>query len=256
MSSSDKLRWIPLESNPEVFNKWAQRAGLITAQDSFSDVYGLDDDLLALVPHPTKAVILLFPDVPDAKKHQKEEDARISVQGSQPHLDPTIFYVRQKISNACGTIALIHALANSDVSWAPHSALHNFIIEGQEKTPEERAEILQNRTLFFNIHAESAQEGQSAANIDTDLHFTCFVSAPDAKFRKIASGEMPAEPQTTAGSELRLIELDGRRPGPIDHGACTDLLKDVANLVKQRYLSQTESVYFNLMSLGPTIPDD
>ncbi|TEB22877.1 cysteine proteinase [Coprinellus micaceus] len=230
--------WIPLESNPEVFNKWAQRAGLVTKQDAFGDVYGLDDDILAIVPQPTQAVILLFPDVPEAKAHQTSEDERIAKDG-QPHLDPTIFYVKQTIGNACGTIALIHALANSKVTWAPNSPLHDFIAETQGKNPEERAQLLETRPLFANIHAETAQEGQSAPNIDTDLHFVCFVAAPDADLRKVAKGQ---ESPTDAAAKT-----DG------DHDTgMRDLLKDVAKVIKERYLTQTESVYFSLMALGPS----
>ncbi|KAJ3539617.1 hypothetical protein NMY22_g4653 [Coprinellus aureogranulatus] len=249
--------WIPLESNPEVFNKWAQRAGLVTKQDTFGDVYGLDEDLLSIVPQPTKAVILLFPDVPEAKEYQKAEDERIARDG-QPHLDPTIYYVKQTIGNACGTIALIHALANSKVTWEPNSPLHDFIAETKEKTPEERAELLESRPLFANIHAETAQDGQTAPNINTDLHFVCFVAAPDADLRKVAKGE--TSPVEAAGrtdgagdTGMRLVELDGRRAGPVDHGVCTDLLRDVAKLVKDRYLTQTESLYFSLMALGPSL---
>ncbi|KAJ2928411.1 hypothetical protein H1R20_g8676, partial [Candolleomyces eurysporus] len=241
----------------QVFNKWAKRAGLLTNFDAFQDVYGLDDEMLAIVTKPTKAVILLFPDVPEAKAHQKEEDARIARDG-QPHLDPTVFYVKQTIGNACGTIALIHALANSGVTWAPGSALHNWIVECKGKTPEERAKSLESRPIFANIHAETAQEGQTAPNIDTDLHFVCFVATPDADIRKVATGQqspVDAAAQTEGAGDtgVRLVELDGRRPGPIDHGVCKDLLKDVAELVKKRYLTQTESVYFSLMALGPPL---
>lgn len=56
------------------------------------------NQLLAIVPKPTKAVILLFPDVPEAKAHQKEEDEKIARDG-QPHLDPTVFYVKQTVSS-------------------------------------------------------------------------------------------------------------------------------------------------------------
>ncbi|KAH6902513.1 hypothetical protein BKA70DRAFT_1110187 [Coprinopsis sp. MPI-PUGE-AT-0042] len=256
MSTAEGIRWIPLESNPEVFNKWAGRAGLVTEIDSFTDIYGLDPDLLALVPQPTKAVILLFPDSPEAKTRRRDEDARIAAQGSQPHLDPTLFYVRQKISNACGTIALIHALANSNVVWVPESPLQNFIIDGQDKSPEERADILQARPLFTSIHAESAQEGQTAPNIDTNLHFTCFVAAPDADIRRAESGEaVVSKNAEEADTGMRLVELDGRRPGPIDHGVCKNLLEDAAAIVKERFVSDTTSVYFNLMALGPTMSD-
>lgn len=50
-----------------------------------------------MVPQPTKAVILLFPDTKAGRQRQAEEDARIAAEGGQPHLDPTLFYVRQKV---------------------------------------------------------------------------------------------------------------------------------------------------------------
>jgi hypothetical protein len=83
-----------------------------------------------------------------------------------------------------------------------------------DKTPEERAKLLETTPLFADIHAQAASSGQSAVptNLDTDLHFTCFVAAPSSR---------------GPGSEdagKRLIELDGRRNGPIDRGECTDLL--------------------------------
>ena len=86
-----------------------------------------------------------------------------------------------------------------------------------DKTPSERAHILESTPLFASAHADAASSGQSAVpdNLDVDLHFTCFVQAPSATARK---------DQTQTG-ERRLIELDGRRDGPIDRGVSTDLLK-------------------------------
>ena len=85
-----------------------------------------------------------------------------------------------------------------------------------DKTPLERAKFLETTDIFADIHAAAATGGQSAIpdNLDTDLHFTCFVQAPEASAR---------EAETVTG-ELRLIELDGRRMGPIDRGKSTDLL--------------------------------
>jgi ubiquitin carboxyl-terminal hydrolase L3 len=62
------------------------------------------------------------------------------------------------------------------------------------------------------------------------------VEAPEAEFRRIArdsdgkSAEEDLEKEREemarqSGTGMRLIELDGRRDGPIDHGECKDLLK-------------------------------
>ncbi|KAH9924713.1 uncharacterized protein B0H18DRAFT_1095030 [Fomitopsis serialis] len=199
--SSTPSRWIPLESNPDVLNQWASKAGLVTSQAEFVDVYGLDGDLLAMVPQPVKAVILLFPITGG--------DDRIKTHG-QRSIDPTVFYIKQTIGNACGTIGLLHALANADVTLAPESPLEQFIDQCKEMTPEERAKALETTPLFANIHAEAASSGQTTvteADMHTDLHFTCFVQTPDPPRTNVVTSFPP-----------RLVELDGRRVGPIDRG--------------------------------------
>ncbi|EPQ56352.1 ubiquitin carboxyl-terminal hydrolase-like protein isozyme L3 [Gloeophyllum trabeum ATCC 11539] len=235
-------RWIPLESNPEVLNTWAQRAGLVTSQAQFEDVYGLDPELLAMVSKPVKAIIMLFPISDEYEAKRKDEDEALKKQESK--LDPTLFFIKQTIGNACGTIALIHALANSDIVLAPGSPLANFIDQCQDKTPEERAKLLETTEIFANIHADTASSGQTAApsaDEKVELHFTCFVEAPTKESRNT---EAPSGAQ-------RLVELDGRRVGPIDRGPCTDLLNDVAKFIKERYIAGSSSMQFSVMSLGP-----
>ncbi|KAJ7155574.1 hypothetical protein C8R43DRAFT_1000466 [Mycena crocata] len=236
MSSS---RWIPLESNPDVLNSWSTKAGLVPISQ-FDDVFGLDEALLAMVPQPVKAVVLLFPISPESEARRKQEDEEILSKG-QPELDPTILWIKQTISNACGTMGLIHAIANSDVTLVPQSPLAKFIDQCKDKTPEERAKLLETTPLFADIHAQAASAGQSAVptNLDTDLHFTCFVVAPSASSR----GQ--------GNTSMRVIELDGRRAGPIDRGECTDLLADAAKIIKELYIGNSQSMSFNVMSLGP-----
>jgi len=87
----------------------------------------------------------------------------------------------------------------------------------EAKTPLERANLLENTSLFKNIHAETAVTGQTAPpeDLNVDLHFTCFVEAPDASVRTSARGKY----------SKRLIELDGTRDGPVDHGHVDNFLK-------------------------------
>lgn len=119
-------------------------------------------------------------------------------------------------------------LSNAHVRSA-FMQLTRFIYIG--KTPEERAHLLETTPLFANIHLETAGSGQTAvpSNLDTDLHFTCFVEAPEAEFRERAKHATdPAKkdkvPVNAEGSGTRLIELDGTRGGPIDRGECKNFL--------------------------------
>ncbi|RPD64349.1 cysteine proteinase [Lentinus tigrinus ALCF2SS1-7] len=241
-------RWIPLESNPEVLTEWAVKAGLVPTQAHFEDIYGLDTELLGMVSQPVKAVILLFPITAAYEQKRREEDERIETQG-QHAIDPTVFWMKQTISNACGTMALLHALINSDVTFRPDSPIEKFIEMCKDITPLERAKILETTPLFADIHADAASGGQTAVptDLDTDLHFTCFVQAPSPPAR---------EDGTPATSEqMRVLELDGRRAGPVDRGQCKDFLKDVAKIVKDNYIAHTASMQFSLIALsgGPAL---
>ena len=77
--------------------------------------------------------------------------------------------------------------------------------------PQERGELLEKSDIFAAIHLDAANHGQTAApaaEANVDLHFACFVPAPDPSQK---------------GAQ-RLIELDGNRGGPVDCGPCTDFL--------------------------------
>jgi len=77
-------------------------------------------------------------------------------------------------------------------------------------TPEQRAKLLEETDLFATAHEAAAAGGQSAMpeNLNTDYHFVAFVLAPDAQDVEMR----------------RLVELDGRRSGPVDLGESEELL--------------------------------
>ena len=160
-SKKKKRSWLPLESNPEVLSTYARALGA-PSSTSFADVYGLDDELLGMVPTPVLALLLLFPitksyedrriaQEKELKQKKKEEEEKSS--SSSTSLP---FFTRQTIGNACGTVGLIHLFASiknemgggSDEHkdkqvFEPGSFLERFYEATKAMTPDERAAFLE-----------------------------------------------------------------------------------------------------------------
>ena len=70
----DSKRVIPLESNPSIFNSLSKKLGLSPVLQ-FHDVYSLtDSELLAFLPQPVYAIILLFPLTKNYEQYRKSSD--------------------------------------------------------------------------------------------------------------------------------------------------------------------------------------
>lgn len=144
-------QWIPLESNPEVLTKFGRALGLPESV-SFVDVWSLD--LLDMVPAPRHAVLLLFPITDRLRAAGEQSDGDQS--GTSESAEKP-FFCKQTISNACGTIALLHAAINSPVSLGDGSFLNLFLERTAKLSPDERAAALQADSALDAVHDQFAQ---------------------------------------------------------------------------------------------------
>ena len=78
----------------------------------FHDIYSIDDpELLAFVPRPVHAVLLVFPCSETYEKYRRDEDeSKEEYQGSGP--DEEVMWYKQTIGNACGLIGVLHGISN------------------------------------------------------------------------------------------------------------------------------------------------
>ncbi|KAK3738213.1 hypothetical protein RRG08_039624 [Elysia crispata] len=212
-------RWIPLESNPT----YVHNLGM-DKEWNFVDVYGLDPELLAMVPKPVAAVVLLFPDT------VKGEEPIGEVQTDYPK---DLFYTKQSIGNACGTVAIVHALANNQnqIDFDDSKPFKAFLEMTQTMNAEDKAKYLEKDEKMGAAHEDCAQEGDTRApSVDEHVksHFVTFVNFNGS-----------------------LYELDGRKEGPVLHGNTNaeSVLEDSIAIVKKFMARDPENVNFNVMAL-------
>ena len=157
-------KWLPIESNPAVLQAYAHKLGLPEGY-SFADVLATEEWALEMVPRPVTAVFMLFPVKAASEAHAEAEAARIAREG-QPSVEQAHYFCKQLIPNACGTIGIIHALANSSALYGggmeltPDSWLARFLASTAGSTPLERAHALEDDTEvrcaapYFGIEME------------------------------------------------------------------------------------------------------
>ncbi|EDW11100.1 ubiquitin carboxyl-terminal hydrolase [Drosophila mojavensis] len=224
--------WTPLESNPEVLTKYIHKLG-VSPSWSITDVIGLDEELLAMLPQPVKALILLFPISDAYEKHRAEEHERIKSAAEPLKTPADLFYMRQFTHNACGTVALIHSVANNKDIDIGDGVLKNFLKSCANMSPDERGQALEKDKAFTEDHQMLAQEGQTdAGNYDTVIHH--FISLVNI--------------------DNTLYELDGRKSYPINHGKTSDetFLPDAARVCKEFMARDPDDMRFTVLALTAT----
>ncbi|PBP24312.1 pyridoxamine 5'-phosphate oxidase [Diplocarpon rosae] len=192
--------FVPLENNPEVMSALVHKLGLSPAL-SFHDVFSIEDpELLAFVPRPANALLLVFPVSKSYESFRVQEDSdKIEYEGKGAG-EPVIWY-KQTIRNACGLIGILHAVSNgsSRAFIERGSDLDKLVNDAISLGPIQRADLLYNSQALENAHQSAASQGQSSApdaEDNVDLHYVCFVK----------------------DENNHLWEMDGRRKGPLDRG--------------------------------------
>jgi len=234
MEAIDKRRkkkrknWLPLESNPELMDKYVHSLG-VSKKFCFHEVLGVDEMLLGMVPQPIYAVLMLFPVSQASEAHRHAEEASIVEKGQV--VSPKVYHIKQVIGNACGTIGLLHAVSNNEakLELAPDKFFSKFISQTRGLDMMERAVALEANTDIEVEHQSLASEAKSNVHhaVNDNLHFNAFVEV---------DGD--------------LYELDGRKNRPINHGRCTNLLMDACAVVRQFMARDPNEIRFNLVALG------
>ncbi|KAK9891388.1 hypothetical protein WA026_014629 [Henosepilachna vigintioctopunctata] len=224
----------PLESNPEVMTKFLHKLG-VSDKWNLVDVFSLESDALDWIPRPAVAFILLFPC--SDKFYEHAEQQKSDIEKHEQIIVPDLYYMKQYVSNACGTIALIHAVANNAERIDLQDGIFKQILnDSKELSPEERGKLLlelpKNPHVMEMItaHQELALEGQTELNPDEKVnhHFVAFVE-----------------------KDGYLYELDGRKEFPINHGKTLSetFVQDVAKVCKEFMARDSEDVNFTVMAL-------
>lgn len=79
---------------------------------SWHDVFSLDDpSLLAFVPRPAHALLLVFPTSAAYEKTRSEEDGPLDEYTRSGPQEEVIWF-KQTIGNACGLYGLLHSVCN------------------------------------------------------------------------------------------------------------------------------------------------
>lgn len=105
---------MPLESDPAIITAYAQNLGLSKTL-AFHDVFSTDPEMLAFVPRPAHALLLVFPVTRVYEDYRVEHDKGRELYLANEHEDGEIMWFRQTIGNACGTMGVIHSVFNGEI---------------------------------------------------------------------------------------------------------------------------------------------
>lgn len=235
-SSNSNTKWFPLESNPQLINEYIGKLGFDTSLYEFCDVFSTEAWALDMIPQPVAAVLLVYPLTPKIT----DSAARMSSQTlAQESMQDKVWFIKQRIGNACGTIGLLHVTMNAPEGiriLEPNSWLANFSEDCPiPLSPVAKAERLEGDKKISKLHDEATSSETNATsrgnrNDKVETHFAAFVCIDN-----------------------HLYELDGRKEGPVSHGPTTQmtLLKDSCTIIRQVMDRDPSETRFAITALAP-----
>ena len=141
---------------------------------------------------------------------------------------------QEQHGNACGSIAVVHAVCNnvSKLNFTSASPLLEFANKNKGLDAEKVADNLQAAKTLHAVTETVAATGQTEtpdAEDEVNHHFIAFIRSSDG----------------------HLLEMDGMKPGPIDHGPCADdeVFKKAARIIREDMMTKTENMNFCMLGL-------
>jgi ubiquitin carboxyl-terminal hydrolase L3 len=223
--------WLPLESNPEVINVYCEKMGVDMSSFGFTDVYSTDEWAIDMVPKPCLAVVLLYPLKESSETFSVEERTGIEKNGQV--LSSDLYYMKQTVGDACGTVAILHSLGNARpfLEFKEDSYISGFFESTGSMNPEEIAAYLEEDSDIEELHQTAVESGQSETpeSGTVSTHFVCFTHSNGC-----------------------LYELDGRKKFPINHGPSSveTLLADACEAIKKFIQRDPDEIRFTIMALA------
>jgi ubiquitin carboxyl-terminal hydrolase L3 len=155
-----------------------------------------------------------------------------------------LFFLEQVdgLPNACGTIALVHGLANNmqALGVAEDSMLGRFVAANRGRSKREIGDAMANDAELREVHNSFVEQGQSRV-IENDesvgAHFIALLPING-----------------------RVVEFDGAyQQAPVVRDAIAEgetFLQAAARVVKRDWMSRTDSIGFAITAIAPSSNED
>ncbi|OTF71575.1 hypothetical protein BLA29_002026, partial [Euroglyphus maynei] len=177
-----------------------------------------------------------------------------------PKFQNEMFFAHQKVPNSCATHAILSILLNCSQNLDIGPMLKRLKEYTVDMTPEDKGLAISNLAELAKAHNSHATH-MYMMNEREQHHHTTLVSNPVRISQRNTSSTMEAFHFVSfLPINGRLIELDGLKERPIDHGAIDPLkeswMEKFRRLVRQRIETSAESlvagdIRYNLMAVIP-----